>query len=90
MGGYVSGRPSYKAKIEANKSMDVNGLQPEGKLAPGRRHNYNNVRPHLSLRNQALGEARRALEQFEDSAHDALAQTTTKNTKSKLANSRHK
>ena len=30
---------------------------------------------HSSLGNQTPAEARRALEQFEDSAHDALAQT---------------
>ena len=39
------------------------------------RYDYNNVRPHLSLGNQTPAEARRALEQFEGSAHDALAQT---------------
>ena len=39
------------------------------------RYDYNNVRPHSSLENQTPAEARRALEQFEGSAHDALAQT---------------
>ncbi|MDG1451010.1 MAG: IS3 family transposase [Ascidiaceihabitans sp.] len=39
------------------------------------RYDYNNVRPHSSLANQTPAEARRALEQFEGSAHDALAQT---------------
>ena len=39
------------------------------------RYDYNNVRPHSSLGNQPSAEARRALEQFEGSAHDALAQT---------------
>jgi putative transposase len=39
------------------------------------RYDYNNVRPHLSPRNQTPVEARRALEQYEGSAHDALAQT---------------
>ena len=39
------------------------------------RYDYNNVRPHSSLHNQTPAEARRALEQFEGSAHDALAQT---------------
>jgi putative transposase len=34
------------------------------------RCNYNNVRPHSSLENQTPAEARRALEQFEGSAHD--------------------
>ena len=41
------------------------------------RYDYNNVRPHSSLKNQTPAEARRALEQFEGSAHDALAQTET-------------
>ena len=39
------------------------------------RYDYNNVRPHSSLANQTPAEARPALEQFEGSAHDALAQT---------------
>ena len=39
------------------------------------RYDYNHVRPHSSLENQTPAEARRALEQFEGSAHDALAQT---------------
>ncbi|AGI68491.1 IS3-family integrase [Octadecabacter antarcticus 307] len=39
------------------------------------RYDYNNVRPHSSLGNQTPAEARRELEQFEGSAHDALAQT---------------
>ncbi len=38
------------------------------------RYDYNNVRPHSSLENQTPAKARRALEQFEGSAHDALAQ----------------
>ena len=41
------------------------------------RYDYNQVRPHSSLGNQTPAEARRALEQFEDSTHDALAQTET-------------
>jgi len=41
------------------------------------RYDYNNVRPHSSLENQTPAEARRALEQFEGSAHDALAQIET-------------
>ena len=40
------------------------------------RHDYNNVRPHSSLGNQTPAQARRALEQLEGSAHDALAQTS--------------
>ena len=52
-------------------------------LAPLRKHgpdrNYTedrtlSVRPHSSLGNQAPAEVRRALEQFEGTAHDALAQ----------------
>jgi len=38
-------------------------------------YDYNNVRPHSSLGNKTPAEARRTLEQFEGSAHDALAQT---------------
>ena len=38
------------------------------------RYDYNNVRPHSSLGNQTPAEARRALEQIEGSAYDALAQ----------------
>lgn len=41
------------------------------------RYDYNHVRPHSSLKNQTPAEARRALEQFEGSAHTALAQTET-------------
>jgi putative transposase len=41
------------------------------------RYDYNNVRPHSSLRNQTPAEARRALQQIEGSAHDALAQNET-------------
>jgi hypothetical protein len=39
------------------------------------RHDYNNVRLHSSLGNQTPAQARRAFQQFECSAHDALAQT---------------
>ncbi len=39
------------------------------------RYDYNHVRPHSSLENQTPAEARRALEQFEGSAHAELAQT---------------
>ena len=41
------------------------------------RYDCNQVRPHSSLENQTPAEARRALEQLEGSAHDALAQTET-------------
>jgi len=37
-------------------------------------YDYNNVRPHSSLGNKTPAQARRTLEQFEGSAHDALAQ----------------
>ena len=39
------------------------------------RYDYNNVRPHSSLANQTPAEAHRALEQFEGSAYNVLAQT---------------
>jgi putative transposase len=39
------------------------------------RYEYNYVRPHSSLKNQTLAEVCRALEHFEGSAHEALAQT---------------
>ena len=39
------------------------------------RYDDNNVRPHSSVGNKTPAEARRALEQFEGSAPDALAQT---------------
>ena len=41
------------------------------------RYNDNNVRPNSSRENQTPVEARRALEQFKRSAHDALAQNET-------------
>ena len=41
------------------------------------RYDYNNVRPHSSLGNQTPAEARRALEQFDGSAPDALATPET-------------
>ena len=41
------------------------------------RYDDNNVRPHSSVGNKIPAEARRALEQFEGSAHDALAQNET-------------
>ena len=41
------------------------------------RYNDNNVRPHSSLDNKTPAEARRALEKFEGTTHDALAQNET-------------
>jgi putative transposase len=38
------------------------------------RYDYNNIRPRSSLGNQTPAKARRALDQFERSANDALAQ----------------
>ena len=37
----------------------------------------NNVRPHSSVGNKTPAETRQALEQFQGSAHDALAQNET-------------
>ena len=41
------------------------------------RYDYNNVRPHSSLRNKTPSDVRRALEQSEGSAPGALAQPET-------------
>ena len=41
------------------------------------RYDDNNVRPHSSVGNKTPAETRRALEQFEGSAHNALAQNET-------------
>ena len=41
------------------------------------RYDYNNVKPYSSLSNQTPAEVRQALEQFEGSTHDALAQNET-------------
>jgi putative transposase len=43
------------------------------------RHDDNNARPHPSMGNQTPAQARRALEQFEGSAPDALAETDDQN-----------
>lgn len=40
MGGYGSGRPSYKQKAEDCRSLDVNRLHREGCLRPGRMGNW--------------------------------------------------
>ena len=36
MGGYGTGRPSYKEKVNECRSLDVNHLNHEGCLRPGR------------------------------------------------------
>ena len=41
------------------------------------RYDYNNVRPHSSLGNLTLAEARRALEQYDGNAPGTLAQSET-------------
>jgi putative transposase len=46
------------------------------------RYDDNNVRTHSSVGNKTPAEARRALEQFEGSAHDAHAQNETEEFKS--------
>ena len=78
------GKPQQNAFIESfNGSLRDECLNEEmfeslddarRKLALWR-YDYNNVRPHSSLKNQTPAEARRTLEQFEDSAPGALAQT---------------
>ncbi len=40
MGGYGSGRPGYKQKAEDCRALDVNRLNREGCLRPGRRGNW--------------------------------------------------
>lgn len=40
MGGYGSGRPSYRQKAETRRSLDVNRFHREGCLLPGRRGNW--------------------------------------------------
>ena len=78
------GKPQQNAFIESfNGSLRDELLNEESfdslddarrKLALWR-YDYNHVRPRSSLENQTPAEARRALEQFEGSAHDALAET---------------
>ena len=53
------------------------------------RYDYNNVRPHSSLENQTPVEARRALDHFEATAHDAVAQNETPDHKIQTVNSRY-
>ena len=77
------GKPQQNGYIESfNGSLRDECLNEEifDSLADARRtlalwrYDYNNVRPHSSLGNQTPAEARRALEQFDGYAHDALAQ----------------
>ena len=80
------GKPEQNAFIESfNGSLRDEKLNEEifdtldnarRKLALWR-YDYNNVSPHSSLPNQPPAEARPALEQFQGSAHDALAQNET-------------
>ncbi|MEO0751472.1 MAG: IS3 family transposase [Pseudomonadota bacterium] len=78
------GKPQQNAFIESfNGSLRDELLNEEmfDSLGDARRklalwrYDYNNVRPHSSLKNQTPTQARRTLEQFEGSAPDALAQT---------------
>jgi putative transposase len=80
------GKPQQNAFIESfNGSLRDELLNEElfDTLGDARRHlalwryDYNNVRPHSSLDNNTPAQARRALEQSEGSAHDALAQPET-------------
>jgi len=80
------GKPTQNAFIESfNGSLRDECLNEEifDSLADARRtlalwrYDYNNVRPHSSLGNQTPAEARRALEQFDGSAPDALATPET-------------
>ena len=80
------GKPQQNAFIESfNGSLRDEKLNEEifdtldnarRKLALWR-YDYNNVRPHSSLGNQTPAEARPTLEQFQGSAHDALAPNET-------------
>jgi putative transposase len=82
------GKPQQNAFIESfNGSLRAELLNEEmfdslddarRKLALWR-YDYNNVRPHSSLANQAPAEARRTLEQVEGSTPDALAKIDNQN-----------
>lgn len=79
----VSGKPQQNAFIESfngslrdellNKEIFATLDDARRKLALWR-YDYNDVRPHSSLRNQTPAEARRALEQLEGAAPSALTQ----------------
>ena len=80
------GKPQQNGYIESfNGSLRDECLNEEifDSLADARRtlalwrYDYSNVRPHSSLGNQTPAEARRALEQFDGSAPDALATPET-------------
>jgi len=80
------GKPQQNGLIESfNGSLRDECLNEEifDSLADARqklaiwRYDYNNVRPHSSLGNQTPAEARRALEQLDGTAPDALAQPET-------------
>ena len=80
------GKPQQNGCIESfNGSLRDECLNEEifDSLADARRtlalwrYDYNKVRPHSSLGNQTPAEARRALEQFDGSATDALATPET-------------
>ncbi len=80
------GKPQQNGYIESfNGSLRDESLNEEifDNLADARRtlplwrYDYNNVRPHSSLKNQTPAEARRALEQFHGTAPGALATPET-------------
>jgi len=80
------GKPQQNAFIESfNGNLRdellneewFDSLDDARRKLPPWRYDYNNVRPHSSLGNKTPAEARRALEQFECSALDTLAQNET-------------
>ncbi|MBB5720980.1 transposase InsO family protein [Loktanella ponticola] len=80
--GADTGAETLSRAMAIIETAKLNGFDPQAYLADDARrklalwrYDYNNVRPHSSLGNQTPAEARRALEQCEGSAHDALAQT---------------
>ena len=83
------GKPQQNALIETfNSSLRAEVLNEEGldsledaqrKLARWR-YDDNQVRPHSSLAHKTPAETRRALDQFEGSAHAALARTDDQET----------
>jgi putative transposase len=74
------GKPQQNAFIESfNGSLRDELLNDARRKLALWRYDYNNVRPHSSLENQAPAEARRTLEQFEGSTPGALAQIDDQN-----------